>query len=72
MKIREFITYLETLPEETEIYVVVTSSHGYMGMSAGHVPLEVDGNTEVLDMRDNELAKGKSYENDISLYLGET
>uniref|UniRef100_A0A6M3LCH0 Uncharacterized protein n=1 Tax=viral metagenome TaxID=1070528 RepID=A0A6M3LCH0_9ZZZZ len=72
MKVKDFISYLKTVPQDADVYVVTTSDHGYSGISANYVPIEIDINTEVLDMRNNQFAKGKSYENDVTLYLGET
>jgi len=71
MNVLPFIEYLQTLPPETEVYVVEVSDSGaYMGMSSSYVPLVIEDHTDFLDMRNNQLAKGKPYENAVDLHLG--
>jgi len=75
MKVGEFIEYLKTLPQKANVKVLVQYSAGYQGFDASFEDLSTDpysGNIELIDMRDNPFAKGKPYENDVTLYLGET
>jgi hypothetical protein len=63
--VAEFIEYLKTLPPETEVQVV--ESDGYY---AKFVDLEIDGNTDFIDMTGNPFAVGKPHENAKTLCLG--
>ena len=71
MKVVELINYLEKIPLQTEVYVLRTHDHGYSGISADFEPLNIEVNTEFVDMRGNQFAKDKPYEDDVDLYLGE-
>lgn len=66
----ELIAYLQSLPEHTEIEVMRAYCCGY-STCVERVPLELGENTELLDLRGNPFAKGKAYENSVTLTLGE-
>jgi len=69
MKISEFIEYLQSLPEQTKIYVLHEVSGGYASYCE-FKPIDIDVNIELLDMRGNIFAKSKKDENSVSLLLG--
>jgi len=71
MKIKDLIKYLETLPPQTDVKVVVMHDCGYSGYIGEFEDLIIDKNTELTDMRKNQFAKGKPYENEVTLYLGD-
>jgi hypothetical protein len=67
---RQFIEYLETLPDDTEIEVLEMHDGGYGGSYGRWVSLNLDqydGNIELLDMRDNPFAVN---DNSVLLRLG--
>ena len=68
--IKQLKEYLDALPDETEVEVLVTVDNGYLGFSNHFAPLVIDENTDFVDMTDNPSAKGKVYENNKTLYLG--
>ena len=70
MKVIDLIKYLETLPRRTEVYVLRTHERGY-SIDTRFEPLNIGVNTEFVDMRGNQFAKNKPYENDVDLYIGE-
>ena len=71
MNVIDFKKYLDTLPPQTEVFVLRTRDHGYQGISTYFEPLEIDVNTEFTDMRKNPFARGKKYQDAVDLYLGE-
>ena len=69
--ITEFIEYLQTLPEDTELYVVKGFYEGFTYVSE-EVLLDIDGNTEFVDLTNNKFVKkGDVRENRKTLTLGE-
>jgi hypothetical protein len=70
---KQLIEYLKTLPDHTtvEVVAVVDLAYGSYGTFETLNLHEYEGNTELIDMRGNQFAKGKPYENDVTLYLGE-
>ena len=68
--VKEFIEYLKTLPEDTELSVI----RGYTCMyehGTEEVPLEIDVNTEFVDFTGNPYAKeDANYYNKKYLNLG--
>lgn len=68
---REFIEYLETLPEETEIQVLEMYDGGYGGDYAVWSTLKLGVNTDLIDLRDNKYAQSTSRADKVYLELGE-
>jgi len=72
--VKELIDYLETLPRETEVHVVVGIDCGY-GYGTKEVPLDLDpaeGNMEFMDFTGNKFVKeGSDLVNKKYLLLGE-
>ena len=62
---REFIEYLEELPEETEVQVLVMIPSGYGGDYAIWEPLDIGVNTELIDLRNNQFSKGTEREGKV-------
>ena len=74
MTVAEFIEWLKTQDQGAEVEVLrLEPGRGYAGDSIEVVDFEVDtGNLfDYTDMRGNEFAKGKPYENKRTLLLGE-
>ena len=69
--VKEFIEYLEGLPEETEVQVLVMQGGSYGGDYAEWEPLDITTNTDLIDLRDNQFSKGTSREGKVYLELGE-
>ena len=71
MNIKDFIKWLETFPPETTINVIRVTDAGYHGYDAEWIPFDHEEHSDFGDMRNNRFAKGKDWENDVDLYLGE-
>lgn len=74
MKNKEFQKWLKSFPDDADIQVIVMHDGGYGGYYGEFEDVDIDpytGNTEFIDMRGNPFAKGKSYENDMTIYLGD-
>lgn len=64
--LKEFITYLQALPEDTELYVLESYDYGY-STCVKEVRLNLDeslGNIEFIDLTDNPFVKADAKNKD--------
>lgn len=72
MIVRDLIKWLETQDQGATVKVVVVGRGGWAGAyEADTMPFDPEL-SEYVDMRGNQFAVGKPYENDRTLLLGET
>lgn len=69
MNVAEMTKWLSEQDQEAEVQVVVVAYNSY-GCSAYFESFYPEVHAEYTDMRGNPFAKGKTYENDRTLYLG--
>jgi hypothetical protein len=71
MKVSEFIEWLKTQDQEADVKVVEKrAGRDYQGDYVVEVDFDPEENAYYIDMRGNQFAVGKPYENSRTLTLG--
>lgn len=71
MTVAQLIEWLKTQDQEATVEILKQETgRAYGGVIFSHVDFEPLEHSEYVDMRGNQFAKGKVYENDRTLFLG--
>jgi len=69
--VKDFMEWLQTQDQGATVEILQgRRGRGYEGDSYGRVDFEIDLHAEYTDMRGNQFAVGKPYENSRTLFLG--
>ena len=71
MNVRDFMHWLETQDQDATVEILIgVRGRGWDGDSYRHADFDPEKNVEYTDMRGNQHAVGKPYENSRWLFLG--